>query len=451
MAIGVVLGAIFGLVVGAAAATAFSQRRAGAESARLAVASHVEVELRATREELVRLQEDAGLLREERARLTEQVRAAERTIERERERLDDELAHLHGAFASQSEAVMEKAVRQLAEMADRQGEERDRTMRATVEPVSQLLTQFELHVVEVEKERKEAYGSVTAQVDALRRSQEQLTVETKNLVTALRKPQTRGRWGELQLRRVVEMAGMAEHCDFDEQPSMRTDEDELQRPDLIVHLPDGAEVVVDSKVPLSAYLDAIEATDEAVRTRELRNHAGQLRTHVQKLAAKDYSRQVNGSPDFVVCFVPGDSLLSAAFEADPTLTEFALTNRVLLTGPTALIALLQTVSYGWRQERLARHTQEIQVLAGRLYQRLGKFAEHLGRLRSSLDKAVGSYNDTVSSLERRLLPAARQLRALGVGEGDEEIEFPEQITTLPVTAGAPELEVVEGGREELGA
>jgi DNA recombination protein RmuC len=298
-------------------------------------------------------------------------------------------------------------------------------------------------VNDVEKERKEAYGSITSQVDSLRRSQEQLTAETRNLVTALRRPQTRGRWGELQLRRVVEMAGMAEHCDFDEQLSVRTDEDELQRPDLVVHLPDGAEVVVDSKVPLSAYLDAIEADDEETRTRELRAHASQVRTHVLKLSSKEYWKQFSRSPDFVVCFVPGDALLSAAFEADPTLTEYALSNHVLLTGPTALIALLQTVSYGWRQERLARHTAEIQKLAERLYERLGKFASHLSKLRGSLDHAVGSYNDAVNSLERRFLPTARQLRALGIGEASGDLELPEAITTMPVTAGAPELEVID--------
>jgi DNA recombination protein RmuC len=394
---------------------------------------------------------EAGQLREERARLSEQVSAADQSIAREQARLDDELGRLREAFASQSQVVMEKAVSQLAEMSGRQGEERDRTLRATVAPVSELLARFEQHVHEVEKDRKESYGSISSQVDSLRRSQEQLTVETKNLVTALRRPQTRGRWGELQLRKVVEMAGMTEHCDFDEQPSLRIDDDALQRPDLVVHLPDKAEVVVDAKVPLSAYLDAIEAIDDEVRTQQLRAHANQVRTHVQKLASKEYWRQFQNSPDFVVCFVPGDALLSAAFEADPTLTEYALANKVLLTGPTALIALLQTVSYGWRQERLARNTQEIQQLAEQLYNRLGKFANHLAKLRSSLDRAVGSYNDAVSSLETRLLPTARRLRAVGVGDDDGELAVPRPITTRAVTAGAPELEVQERIAEELDA
>ncbi|HLK46060.1 MAG TPA: DNA recombination protein RmuC [Acidimicrobiales bacterium] len=451
MAIGIVLGTVLGLVLGAGGGLVALQRRAGRESAKLAVANLVEAELDRTRDELAYVQGDAAALREERARLSEQVRAAEDSVSRERARLDDELRHLHGAFAAQSEVVMDRALRQLAEATQRQSEERDRTMRATVEPVSELLGQFAQHVAEVEKERKEAYGSVTAQVDALRHVQEQLAGETRNLVTALRRPHTRGRWGEVQLRRVVELAGMAEHCDFDEQPTLRTDEDALQRPDLVVHLPNGAEVVVDAKVPLAAYLDALEAEDEATRSRELRTHAAQVRTHVLRLSSKEYWRQFDSSPEFVVCFVPGDALLAAAFEADPSLTEYALSSQVLLTGPTNLIALLQAVSYGWRQERLARHTKEIQVLAGRLYQRLGKFSEHLGKLRSSLDRAVGSYNDAVSSLERRLLPTARQLRAMGVGEGEDELEFPEQITTLPVSPGVPELEVVDGRREELGA
>jgi DNA recombination protein RmuC len=443
MAIGVILGAVAGLLLGAAAAALVLQRRSTRQDAALAVAHRVSQDLERTRDELAMLQVEAGTLREERARLLEQLRAAEQSVAREQARLDLELSRLNEAFAAQSQNVMDRIVIQLSEISGRQGEERDRTLRATVGPVADLLQRFEHHVNEVEKDRKEAYGGITSQVESLRRSQEQLTVETKNLVTALRRPQTRGRWGELQLRKVVEMAGMAEHCDFDEQLTVRSGDDPLQRPDLVVHLPDGAEVVVDSKVPLSAYLDAIEASDDETRTRELRTHASQVRAHVQKLSSKEYWKQFERSPDFVVCFVPGDALLSAAFEADPTLTEFALSNHVLLTGPTALIALLQTVSYGWRQERLARHTAEIQRLAEQLYDRLGKFAGHLAKMRSSLDRTVHSYNDAVSSLERRLLPTARKLRAIGVGETDGDLDLPEPITTLPVTVGAPELEIVE--------
>jgi DNA recombination protein RmuC len=443
MALGVIIGVVVGAVLGAGVAALAFQRRLATQSSKLAVAASLREDLERTRDELARLQASSGLLREERVRLIEQLRSAEDSVEREQTRLDTELGRLNESFAAQSQQVMDRIVLQLSEIAGRQGEERDRTLRATVGPVADLLQRFEHHVNEVEKDRKLAYGSISEQVDSLRRTQEQLTVETKNLVTALRRPQTRGRWGELQLRKVVEMAGMAEHCDFDEQLTVRVDDDAYQRPDLIVHLPDGAEVVVDSKVPLSAYLDAIEASDDEARARQLRNHASQVRTHVQKLSSKEYWRQFERSPDFVVCFVPGDALLSAAFEADPTLTEYALANHVLLTGPTALIALLQTVSYGWRQERLARHTAEIQRLAERLYDRLGKFAGHLSKLRSSLDRAVGSYNDAVNSLERRLLPTARQLRAVGVGESDGDLEIPEPITSLPVTAGAPELEVAE--------
>jgi DNA recombination protein RmuC len=449
VAIGVLLGAVGGLLIGTCGTVALFQRRGARRDARLAVANRVERELDLTRDQLAALQVEAGYLREQRATLAEQLRSAEESVEREQARLDHELGRLHEAFASQSQDVMERVIGQISELSGRQGEERDRTLRATITPMADLLSRFELHVNEVEKDRKEAYGSITSQVESLRRSQEQLTVETKNLVTALRRPQTRGRWGELQLRKVVEMAGMLEHCDFDEQLSVRNGDDELQRPDLVVHLPDGAEVVVDSKVPLSAYLDAIEAPDEETRVKELRTHASQVRTHIQKLSSKEYWRQFERSPDFVVCFVPGDALLSAAFEADPTITEYALSNHVLLTGPTALIALLQTVSYGWRQERLAQHTAEIQRLAERLYERLSKFAGHLAKLRTGLDHAVGSYNDAVGSLERRLLPTARQLRAIGVGESDGELMLPEPISTMPVTPGAPELEVVDVGLIEL--
>lgn len=451
MALGILLGTLIGCGLGVAGTVAVLARRAVARDARLAVAARVEGELELAREQLARRESDLGALREERARLAEQLRSAEELAERDQVRLDGELDRLHQAFAAQSQTAMERALAQLAEVHGQQGAERDRTMRATLAPVADLLGRFEQTVMAVEKDRQEAYGSITSQVESLRRSQEQLATETGRLVTALRRPQTRGAWGEFQLRRVVEMAGMAEHCDFDEQRSVRTDDDALQRPDLVVHLAYGAQVVVDSKVPLSAYLDAMDATDEEVRTKQLRAHAAQVRTHVQQLATKAYWRQFDRSPEFVVCFVPGDALLAAAFEADPTLTEFALANQVLLTGPTALIALLQTVSYGWRQERLAEHTEEIQRLAQQLYERLAKFAGHLGKLRSSLDRAVGSYNDAVGSLERRLLPTARRLRSLGVGEVDGELELPGPITTLPVPAAAPELEVLDAETFELRA
>lgn len=443
MTLGILLGLLIGAGLGASGAVALLTRRGAAREARLAVAVRVDAELADAREQLVRRESDLVSLREERARLAEQLRSVEEAAQRDQARLDEELGRLHEAFAAQSQNVMERALAQLAEVHDQQGAERDRTLRATIAPVTDLLGRFEQTVANVEKERQHAYGTITEQVESLRRTQDQLAQETGRLVTALRRPQTRGAWGELQLRRVVEMAGMAEHCDFDEQRTVRTDEDSLQRPDLVVHLPRGAQVVVDSKVPLSAYLDAMEAPDEETRTKGLRAHAAQVRTHIQQLASKGYWRQFERSPEFVVCFVPGDALLATAFEVDPSLTEFALSNQVLLTGPTALIALLQTVGYGWRQERLAAHTEEVQRLAQQLYERFAKFAEHLSKLRGSLDRAVGSYNDAVGSLERRLLPTARRLHTLGVGDLDGEVELPGPITTLPVATAAPELEIVE--------
>ncbi len=443
MALGILLGTLIGTCLGASAAIAVLARRGAARDATLAVASRTDAELREAREQLARRESDLTSLREERSRLAEQLRSLEEAAERDQERLEHELGRLHEAFAAQSQLVMERALAQLAEVHDQQGAERDRTLRATIAPVTDLLGRFQQTVATVEKERQHAYGAITEQVASLQRTQDQLAQETGRLVTALRQPHTRGAWGELQLRRVVEMAGMVEHCDFHEQCTVRTDEDALQRPDLVVHLPHGAQVVVDSKVPLSAYLEASEASDETSRLAALRTHATQVRTHIQQLASKAYWRQFERSPEFVVCFVPGDALLAAAFEVDPTLTEFALANQVLLTGPTALIALLQTVAYGWRQERLAEHTEEVQRLAQQLYERFTKFAEHLTKLRGSLDRAVGSYNDAVGSLERRLLPTARRLHALGLGEVEGEVEVPGPITTLPVATGAPELEVLE--------
>ena len=263
-------------------------------------------------------------------------------------------------------------------------------------------------------------------------------------MTALRTPTTKGRWGEMQLRRVVEMAGMVEHCDFTEQSSVGTDEG-LQRPDLVVTMPDGAQVVIDAKVPLTAYLEALEADDEVSRKDRLAAHARQLRDHVDKLSKKAYWKQFEPTPEFVVCFVPGESLLAAAFEADPTLVEQAMDNRVLLTGPVNLIALLKTVGLGWRQEALAENAREVQQLGKQLYERLSTFGGHLETLGKSLNRSVGAYNSAVGSLERRVLPAARQFSRLGVvGETSDELPGLPPLDTRATEITASELALPDG-------
>lgn len=443
MAVGLVLGAVVGLLCGATVAAAALSKKAAGQAARLVVAERAQAELERANTAVASAQREVAALREDRVALIEQLRTAERDAAASTERWEAELARLHESFAASSQTALERLFRQFGEVTGRHNEERDRTMQATLNPVTDLLQRFEQHITTVEKERKEDQGSLVEQVDQLRRTQEQLSKETRLLVTALRTPHTRGSWGELQLRRVVEMAGMSEHCDFTEQGSVRNDDGQLQRPDLVVHLPGDAVVVVDAKVPLAGYLDAMDATDEEGRQRGLKALASQVRNHVTQLASKSYWRQFDRAPDFVACFVPGDAVLAAAFEADPTLTESALEQHVLLTGPTNLIALLQAAAFGWRQQRLAAHTEEIQQLAAQLYERLSNFAGHLDKLRGSLDRAVGSYNDAIGSLERRLLPTARRLHGLGVGAMVGELDAPQLLARLPVAGGAAELRPVD--------
>jgi DNA recombination protein RmuC len=287
------------------------------------------------------------------------------------------------------------------------------------------------------------------QVDDVRHSTDSLRRETASLSTALRRPQVRGRWGELHLRRVVEVAGLVERCDFSEQVTTST-EDGVLRPDLVVHLAGGKSVVVDSKVPLDAFLDAcaVEPGDDEARLQHLRRHARQLRQHVDTLAAKTYWRALDATPEFVVLFLPGESFLSAALEAQPTLIEYAAGKQVVLATPTTLIALLRTVAYAWTQQTLADKAREIHDLGLDLYDRLSTMGGHLDRLGRSLSGAVSAYNRAVGSLENRVLVSARRFTELGVGAG--ELDAPQPVTDGPRPMTAAELlETVAEPRPEL--
>jgi DNA recombination protein RmuC len=266
---------------------------------------------------------------------------------------------------------------------------------------------------QLERDRQQARGALDEQLRALAAGQERLRGETGALVAALRQPHTRGRWGELQLRRVVELAGMTAHCDFVEQASVTTDGGVL-RPDLVVHLPGGKQVVVDAKAPLHAFLEAYEAHDETARTAALAAHARLLREHVRRLSAKAYWDQFDAAPDFVFLFLPGEHFHGAALEADPSLLEEGVRQSVLIATPTTLIALLRAVAYGWQQERVADDARVVAQLGRELHRRLDTFAEHLQRVGARLRGAVGAYNDAVGSFEQRVLPGARRLAEHGV-------------------------------------
>lgn len=316
---------------------------------------------------------------------------------------------------------------------------RQEAIKGLVEPVQQKLTEFDQHVRGLEKTRADAYAGLLTQVKTLSETNQALRTETGNLVTALRSPQVRGRWGEMQLRRAVELAGMERHINFEEQTTIQNEAAQNLRPDMTVFLPNEHVIVVDSKVPLTGYDDALRATDSDAQQAALTRHAKLVRDHIKQLAAKAYFDAQPKSPDFVVLFIPGESFLSAALREDLTLLEFGFQNRVVLATPTTLVALLKGVGYAWSQVALTEQAAAIADLGKQLYERLATFSGHFDNLRKGLDRAVDSYNRAVGSLERSVLPSARRFPELGISSS-KQLDNLEAVHESPRTANAPELD-----------
>jgi DNA recombination protein RmuC len=291
--------------------------------------------------------------------------------------------------------------------------QKERAIENLVKPIRDALGKTESEMRRMENERREAQGALSRHLETIAESHRLLQHETRNLVQALRRPEVRGQWGELTLKRLAELAGMVEHCDFEEQESVQTGHGQ-QRPDMIIRMPDRRDIVVDAKTPLDAYLSAMEASDDQARKRHLETHARHVRARIKALAAKAYWQQFSHSPDFVVLFIPGDQFLSAALEHDHTLIEDALAQQVILATPTSFVALLRAVAYGWRQVALAENAESIREVGQEMFSRLTTFADHLARLGRSLDSSVDAFNKAVGSYDSRILPGARKFTEMGV-------------------------------------
>jgi DNA recombination protein RmuC len=404
---------LVGLVVGAGLGYLFSQSRAGAATAALSA--------------------QLGALRETSAREVEAARATHEQLRETFAALSSDALHKNTRTFVE---LAQQTLRQVTTAAEGDLAKRQQAIELLVSPLRESLTKVEKQIQDVEKQRTDAYASLRQQVESMGKTSEHLRHETTQLVAALRAPQTRGAWGEHQLRQVVEFAGMVEHCDFSEQATATTD-DGVLRPDLVVRLAGGKHVVVDAKVSVIGFLDAMGADDDGARAEHLKRHARHLRDHIDRLGSKRYWELLPNTPEFVVMFVPAETFLNAALEQDPSLLQHAFAKNVVIATPATLVALLRTVAYSWRQEALAENAQEVLKLGRELHSRLATMGGHVSKLGNQLNSAVKAYNETVSSLESRVLVSARKLVDLKVTTS--EVEPPRQVELVARQLQAPEL------------
>ncbi len=411
------------------------------------------------------LENENGDLRERAERLGAEKTRLEATLDSERRqhaarieeltRMGDELDRKFkllaaDALGANSESFMKLVTERFEKHAEKANDDLDRRRReidTLVKPLGESLEKFERRIGEIEKAREGAYSAISEQVRNLAEGQSVLKSETTRLVQALRQPRTRGRWGEYQLRNVLEMAGMTEHVDFVEQPTLEGEDGRL-RPDVIIRVPGGKSIIVDAKTPLEAYLEAIEVTDESERGKLLSDHARQVQDHIRILASRDYWKSLSETPDFVVMFVPGEAFFAAAIENKPDLFENAVKQRVLISTPTTFIALVKAIAYGWQQEKLAENAQAVRKLGLDLFERIRVFGGHMDRLGQSLKQAVDRYNMGIGSLEGRVLPAARRFEALGIAEPGASIPVVEQVEVEARRVQAEELTETAAGMDQ---
>lgn len=451
------LGALAGLCVGVLLAWGWVTARLRAEGQQAAVQGAERAQRAETLAEELRRQADEltgslRTLREELAQAQQARAAAEarhqealRGLAEQRQALTQTRHDLLEAFHALSGEALQRNNDMFLDLAkssfqtlqaEAKGDlaQRQQAIDEVVKPLQEALGRYEQQVRQIEESRQQAYGGLDQHLKALADSQQRLQLEAQQLVNALRSPTVRGRWGEITLKRVAELAGMVNHCDFMEQESVAGEQGRL-RPDMVVQLPGGRQVVVDAKAVLSAYLESMEAVDDAQRQERLRRHAAQIRSRLDELSLKAYWNQFEQAPEFVVLFLPGEQFLGAALDIDPALIEDGFARHVVVATPTTLMALLRAVAYGWRQEQLTAHAQEAGRLGKDLYERMAVLAEHLNDIGLSLGKSVVAYNKAVGSLESRVLPSARKFKELGIST-DRELSVVEAVEAVPRTGAA---------------
>jgi DNA recombination protein RmuC len=444
------LGLVIGLILGALGLSLRSSKHVVLTSARAEAAERRVLELdqtsRTTGDALAAAQIDAA---------TAKARLEEVTVSRAQD-----LERIQGLFAQLSQEALSQNAKQFMDLAqatlstakaeaDAEISGKHQAIAQLLEPMAKQLEQYQELVRDIERRREGSYAELVTQVGELKTAQTTLEQETRNLVQALRAPQTRGRWGEMQLRRVVELAGMVDRVDFFEQSSTDTEDGKL-RPDMVVHLPGGGTIVVDSKVPLQGFLEANEATTEADRKAALVRHAQHLRTHITQLADKAYWKSQEATPELVVCFIPGEPLANAAFEQDPGLMDFALSKHVIPATPANLITLLKTIQSNWHYDEIEEKAEKIAKLGTLLYERLRVVGDHMTKMQKSLTKTVEAFNDMTSSVESRLMVTARELhREQLISRQGDKVKEVSYVDKLPRPVQSPEL--LAGPEGELGA